>query len=66
MTDKDRQGFPRMVCQHCGDVIGVYEPLVLKTASGRHDTSLAADPGVFRRAGPGYHRACYELILDDT
>ena len=51
-----------MVCRHCGDVIGVYEPLVLETASGRHETSLAADPDVVQSVRPGYHRACYELI----
>ena len=55
-----------LTCAHCGDVIGVYEPLVLETASGRHDTSLAADPGVIQSARPGYHRACYELVHDGS
>lgn len=65
MSDVARPGLPRMLCHHCGDVIGVYEPLVLETASGRHDTSLAADPGVLQNDHPGYHQACYELINDD-
>jgi hypothetical protein len=55
-----------MTCHHCGDVIGVYEPLVLETAAGRRDTSQAADPSAFWSDRPGYHRACYELFHDDT
>jgi len=65
MSDEARNDYPRMVCHHCGDAIGVYEPLVLETRVGRYDTSLAADPGVFESDRPGFHRACYELIHDD-
>jgi hypothetical protein len=66
MSDEARPGFARMVCHHCGDVIGVYEPLVLDTAAGRHDTSLAADPRLLQSDHPGYHRTCYELLYSDT
>jgi hypothetical protein len=66
VSGEARPGYPRMVCHQCGDVIGVYEPLVLETAAGRHDTSLAADPGVVLSDRPGYHRACYELLHHDT
>lgn len=65
MSGETGQRYPRMVCHHCGDVIGVYEPLVLETAVGRHDTSLAADPDALESDSPGYHRACYELIHAD-
>jgi hypothetical protein len=65
MSDEARPGFRRMICHHCGEVIGVYEPLVLETRAGRRDTSQAADPGVFRSDRPGYHRACYELFHDE-
>lgn len=33
-------------CRFCGEVIGVYEPLVLRTAEGERETSLAADPSI--------------------
>ena len=46
-----------MVCQRCGDVIGVYEPLVLQTPSGRQETSLAADPLSFRAFVPAFTAA---------
>lgn len=61
----NRQGYDRITCNHCSDVIGVYEPLVLVTPTGRHQTSLAADPAVFESDRPRYHRACYELIHSD-
>jgi len=45
-------------CQHCGDVIGIYEPLVLLSESGRRETSLAAEPELSGAPSPAYHRAC--------
>jgi hypothetical protein len=47
-------------CRGCGDVIGVYEPLVVREQAGAHTTSRAAEPQL--RARPGehyYHRRCY-------
>ncbi|MGO9320578.1 MAG: hypothetical protein ACLQBY_07230 [Solirubrobacteraceae bacterium] len=50
-----------MRCAHCGDVIGVYEPLIA-TAEGRaRETSLAAEALSASRGTDCYHRACYEL-----
>lgn len=49
---------PQVRCQHCGDVIGVYEPLVLLCASDRRETSLAAEPDLAAGASSAYHRAC--------
>lgn len=37
---------PRPRCRHCGDVIGVYEPVVVQTDDGERQTSLAAEPGL--------------------
>ncbi len=49
---------PPVRCQHCGDVIGVYEPLVLLTDSDRRETSLAAEPDLAAGAPSAYHGAC--------
>jgi len=49
---------PPVRCQHCGDVNGMYEPLVLLTESGRRETSLAAEPDLTVALSPVYHRAC--------
>ena len=55
----------RLFCHHCGDVIGVYEPLVLETLAGRRDTSLAVDPDLDASGRNCYHRTCYELTHAD-
>jgi hypothetical protein len=53
-------------CELCGDVIGVYEPLIYVHASGLHQTSRAADPGLSAGAsGSLYHAACYESSPGD-
>jgi hypothetical protein len=49
---------PPVRCRQCGDVIGIYEPLVLLTATGRRETSLAAEPELSAAPPPVYHRAC--------
>lgn len=45
-------------CHHCGDVIGVYEPLVVMTETGTRETSLAAEPDLTGVPSPVYHCAC--------
>jgi hypothetical protein len=49
-------------CAGCGDVIGVYEPLVHIVSGIAHRTSRAADPAL-AQAEPGscYHVACSDL-----
>ncbi len=47
-------------CELCGEVIGVYEPLIHVHASGVHQSSRAADPGLSAgESGSLYHTACY-------
>ena len=48
-----------MRCAHCGDVIGVYEPLVLLTGGEPRTTSAAAEPQIGDEPGVLFHRACY-------
>jgi hypothetical protein len=50
-----------MRCTHCGDVIGVYEPLVALTEGRTLETSLAAGTIRGERNAGCYHRDCYAL-----
>ena len=49
-------------CQGCGEVIGVYEPLVVYDGSGAHTTSRAAEPDLRASAAACYHRDCYATV----
>jgi len=48
-----------LTCAHCGDVIGVYEPLLLTGDGKVRVTSLAAERDVVLARNVHYHRACY-------
>ena len=52
-------------CEHCGDVIGIYEPLIVLTDREARETSRAADPDLHTSHGEHYHRACYALHVDE-
>jgi len=51
-------------CGACGDVIGVYEPLVHLHRGLALHTSRAAEPGISAARGRCYHLACYEALDD--
>jgi hypothetical protein len=51
-----------MRCQHCGDVIGVYERLVTVGPWGWRVTSLAAEPGLGLAGAFCFHAACHERM----
>jgi hypothetical protein len=46
-------------CRLCGEVIGVYEPLVACESSHTRTTSRAAEPGLQAQDGTYYHRTCF-------
>jgi len=46
-------------CHSCGDVIGVYEPLVVCDEDGTHTTSRAAEPALQISAAVYYHGDCH-------
>ena len=46
-------------CRHCGDVIGVYEPMIVQCDGRVRGTSRAVEPNVGGDASECYHRACY-------
>jgi hypothetical protein len=48
-----------MTCEHCGDVIGIYEPLVLLFDGRARTSSAAAEPQIGEGPGGRFHRACY-------
>jgi hypothetical protein len=49
-------------CQGCGEVIGVYEPVIAYDGSGARTTSRAAEPDLRANAAAYYHRDCYAVI----
>ena len=51
-------------CQLCGDVIGMYEPLILLTNHAVRETSRTAEPGLAATAGDHYHSECYSAKLE--
>jgi hypothetical protein len=46
-------------CLGCGEVIGVYEPIVAEDGGGARTTSRAAEPDLRANAATYYHRECY-------
>lgn len=50
----------KLRCARCGDVIGVYEPLVVVTDGVVRRTSRAAEPQIAAKVGDFYHEGCYE------
>jgi hypothetical protein len=51
-------------CERCGDVIGVYDPLVHVAGETARRTSRAAEPDIADVAGRIYHDACYQLAVE--
>ncbi|MGA9284004.1 MAG: hypothetical protein WBV85_01025 [Solirubrobacteraceae bacterium] len=52
-----------LCCKYCGDLIGVYEPLVVCTKGLSRTTSRAAEPNLEATGATHYHRACYAAEL---
>jgi hypothetical protein len=48
-----------ILCAHCGDVIGVYESLLLAVDTGARETSIAAESDLPIAGAQYYHLACY-------
>lgn len=49
----------RFLCEECGDVIGVYEPLVVHDGQDARTTSRAAEPHLLVDQGTYHHRECH-------
>jgi len=46
-------------CLHCAKVIGVYEPLVVRTRGEVRETSLAAEPDLPLAGAEHFHLECW-------
>jgi hypothetical protein len=46
-------------CRHCGDVIGVYESMIVRTGGRARPTSRAVEREAGEHMGECYHYACY-------
>jgi hypothetical protein len=46
-------------CRHCGDLIGVYEPLIMLADGRAQETSRLAHPHPLSAAELCFHRGCY-------
>ena len=51
-----------MRCGHCGEAIGVYEPLVLVDGRATRLTSRAAEPALSAEGAKRYHVACHGAL----
>ncbi len=49
-------------CQHCKDVIGVYEPMIVVDHGRPRETSIAADGEARSTNGACYHRCCFARV----
>ena len=47
-------------CTACGEVIGVYEPVVVRIDAVARETSIAAEPMLPIQGAEHYHAACFE------
>jgi len=52
-------------CKRCGEVIGVYEPLVRLLDGRVYETSRALEPAPSDRGAEHYHRTCYQGLDED-
>ncbi len=48
-----------VACDHCGDLVGVYEPLIIAENGKVRESSRAAEPRLPLVHTTYYHRACY-------
>jgi hypothetical protein len=54
-----KPGDARPRCRLCGDVIGVYEPMVVLGCGGPRETSRLIESGRDDPQEAGFHRECY-------
>lgn len=62
MAAEAKSVFP--LCERCGDVIGVYDPLVHVAGETARRTSRAAEPDIAAVGGRIYHDVCYQLAME--
>ena len=61
-TERESAGHGPLRCARCGEIIGVYEPLIHLADGIARKSSRAAEPDlVHAERGTCYHLACSEL-----
>jgi hypothetical protein len=55
----------RIVCSHCGEAIGVYEPTLVVGPDGLRITSLAREPGLPVEDRLVFHAKCAPVERSD-
>jgi hypothetical protein len=58
-TGQQRDAIEFFRCRACGEVIGVYEPLIVHERNGTRTTARAAEPDLKASGSTHYHRDCY-------
>src|SRR5579862_8590213 len=58
----DTNGPAVIACDHCGGLIGVYEPLIIAERGKVRESSRAAESSLPLVETTYYHRACYQAI----
>jgi hypothetical protein len=51
-------------CARCGEVIGVYEPLIVVEGARPRHSSLAAEPALAGAPGELYHQGCHVVLAE--
>jgi hypothetical protein len=49
----------KLRCDHCAEMIGVYEPTTVVASGVTRETSRAAEPSAVSGPLERYHHACY-------
>lgn len=57
---------PATRCVHCGEVTGLYEPMIIVVDRWARETSRLVEPDLFGEEGQRYHRACYTERYPDS
>jgi hypothetical protein len=55
-----------LTCEKCGDVIGMYEPVIVVVDGVARRTSQAAELTLASEPGKHYHRGCYRERVATT
>jgi hypothetical protein len=54
---------PPLRCEHCGEVIGVYEQFVHVVNGEARETSRAGEPDLVSKGGGStYHASCFDRL----
>ena len=56
----------KVLCDLCGKIIGVYEPMVVLVNGELHETSRAAGAVTGLQVAERYHRACHAERLSPS